>query len=72
MKKKVADKRDEGVDERKEIRIPCNSSSRKNLYNTITSATDDPSSVLTPDDSAYTFSTHQSMASDLLGAASFL
>lgn len=49
-----------------------NSSSRENLYNAVTSTADDPSSILAPDDSAHALSAHQSMAGELLGAASFL
>ena len=43
---------------------------REYLYNAVASAADDPSAVLTPDDTAYTFSTHQSMACDFLLAGS--
>lgn len=46
-------------------------SSGEHFDNTISSTADDPSAVTAPDNRANPFSTHQSMTSDLLGAAAF-
>ena len=43
----------------------------KDFYDPVTSSTDDPAAILTPYYGADAFATHQTVASDLLGAAPF-
>lgn len=55
-----------------ELPRPCCISSPGEYFDdSIPPAADDPTAVAAPDDGADTFTAHESMAGDLLGAASF-
>lgn len=47
-------------------------SSGKDLDNSVTTTTDDPTTVAAPNDAAHPFASHQSMTGDFVGAASLL
>lgn len=56
-----------------DLPIDCSaSSSRENLDNSVSSAADNPATVLTPDDSTHALAAHNAVGRDLLGAGTLL